>query len=105
LEAPFKVTDKFTLYPTYRYYTQTAADYFYPKEEALSTDVYYTSDYDLSDYDAHQYGAGVQYKDIFASAKVFSFGLKTIDLRFSQYDRSDGLNAFIVTLGTTFVGN
>ena len=33
------------------------------------------------------------------------FGLKTINLRFSQYDRSDGLNAFIVTLGTTFVGN
>jgi hypothetical protein len=26
-------------------------------------------------------------------------------LRFSQYDRSDGLNAFIITLGTTFVGN
>ncbi|KAB5487577.1 MULTISPECIES: DUF3570 domain-containing protein [Flagellimonas] len=105
LEAPFKVTDKFILYPTYRYYTQTAADYFYPKEEALSTDTYYTSDYDLSDYNAHQYGMGVQYRDIFASAKVFSFGLKTIDLRFSQYDRSDGLNAFIVTLGTTFVGN
>jgi hypothetical protein len=105
LETPFKVTDKFTLYPTYRYYTQTAADYFYPKEEALSTDTYYTSDYDLSDYNAHQYGMGVQYRDIFTSAKVFSFGLKTIDLRFSQYDRSDGLNAFIVTLGTTFVGN
>jgi hypothetical protein len=48
---------------------------------------------------------GVQYKDIFTSARVLSFGLKTINLRFSQYDRSDGLNAFIVTLGTTFVGN
>ena len=105
LEAPIKLTDKFTLFPTYRYYTQTAADYFYPKEEALSTFEFYTSDYDLSDYDAHQYGMGVQYKDIFTSARVLSFGLKTINLRFSQYDRSDGLNAFIVTLGTTFVGN
>nr|WP_288932174.1 DUF3570 domain-containing protein [uncultured Allomuricauda sp.] len=105
LEAPFKLTDKFTLYPTYRYYTQTAADYFYPKEQALSTDDFYTSDYDLSNYDAHQYGIGVQYKDIFTRAQVLNFGLKTINLRFSQYDRSDGLNAFIVTLGTTFVGN
>ncbi len=105
LEAPFKLTDKFTLYPTYRYYTQTAADYFYPKEQALSTYGFYTSDYDLSQYDAHQYGIGVQYKDIFTSARVLNFGLKTINLRFSQYDRSDGLNAFIVTLGTTFVGN
>ncbi|MAU16698.1 MAG: hypothetical protein CMH46_14310 [Muricauda sp.] len=105
LEVPFKLTDKFTLYPSYRYYTQTAADYFYPKEQALSTYEFYTSDYDLSGYNAHQYGVGVQYKDIFTSARVLNFGLKTINLRFSQYDRSDGLNAFIVTLGTTFVGN
>ena len=105
LEAPFKLTEKLTIYPSYRYYTQTAADYFYPKERALSTYDFYTSDYDLSNYDAHQYGAGLQYKDIFTSARVLNFGLKTINLRFSQYDRSDGLNAFIVTLGTTFVGN
>lgn len=105
LEAPFKLTEKFTIYPSYRYYTQTAADYFYPKEQALSTYDFYTSDYDLSNYDAHQYGVGLQYKDIFTSARVLNFGLKTINLRFSQYDRSDGLNAFIVTLGTTFVGN
>ncbi len=105
IEAPFKLNQKFTLYPTYRYYTQTAADYFYPKEQALSTNEFYSSDYDLSDYNAHQYGMGIQYKDIFTSAKVFNFGLKTIDLRVSQYDRSDGLNAFIITLGTTFVGN
>ncbi|MCK0160342.1 DUF3570 domain-containing protein [Muricauda sp. F6463D] len=105
LEVPFKLTDKFTLYPTYRYYTQTAADYFYPKEQALSTYDFYTSDYDLSGYNAHQYGIGVQYKDIFTSTSLLNFGLKTINLRFSQYDRSDGLNAFIVTLGTTFVGN
>ena len=105
LETPFKLTDKFTLYPTYRYYTQSAADYFYAKENALSTLEFYTSDYDLSKYDAHQYGLGIQYKDIFTSTKIFNFGLKTIDLRFSQYDRSDGLNAYIITLGTTFVGN
>ncbi|MEX0312976.1 MAG: DUF3570 domain-containing protein [Allomuricauda sp.] len=105
IETPIRLTDKFTLYPTYRYYTQSAADYFYSKEDALSSFDFYTSDYDLSKYNAHQYGAGIQYKDIFTNAKILTFGLKTIDLRFSQYDRSDGLNAFIVTLGTTFVGN
>ncbi|WP_422348671.1 DUF3570 domain-containing protein [Flagellimonas sp.] len=105
LEVPIKLTDKFTLYPTYRFYSQSAADYFYPKEGALSTFSFYTSDYDLSQYNAHQYGLGVQYKDIFANTKVFTFGLKTIDLRFNQYDRSDGLNASIITLGTTFIGN
>ncbi len=105
IEAPLKLSDSFTLYPTYRYYTQTSADYFYDKEAALSAFEFYTSDHDLSDYDAHQYGIGVQYKDIFAKTNIFSFGLKSIELRFNRYDRSDGLNAFIVTLGTTFIGN
>lgn len=105
VEVPLKLNDKFTLYPTYRYYNQTAADYFYAKEEALSTFEFYTSDYDLSAYRAHQYGLGARYTDIFTKAKVLSFGLKTIDVRFNQYDRSNGLSAFIVSLGTTFVGN
>lgn len=105
IEAPFKLTDKFTLYPTYRYYTQSAADYFYAKEEAVSTLEFYTSDYDLSKYNAHQYGMGIQYKDIFANSKILTFGLKIIDLRFSKYDRSDGLDANILTLGATFIGN
>ncbi|WP_350292407.1 DUF3570 domain-containing protein [uncultured Croceitalea sp.] len=103
IEAPIKLNDKFTLYPSYRYYTQTAADYFYAKEDALSTFEFYTSDYDLSNYQANQLGFGVQYKDIFNSARVFFFGLQTINLRYSYYDRSDGLNASIFTLGTTFV--
>ncbi len=103
IEAPIKLNDKFTLYPSYRYYTQTAADYFYAKEDALSTFEFYTSDYDLSNYQANQLGFGVQYKDIFNSARVFFFGLQTINLRYSYYDRSDGLNASIFTLGTTFI--
>jgi len=48
---------------------------------------------------------GFRYKDIFANSKIFNFGLKTIDLRVHKYDRSDGLDAFIVSFGTTFVGN
>ncbi len=105
IELPIKLGDAFTLYPTYRFYAQTAADYFYAKETALSTYDFYTSDYDLSKYHAHQYGLGIRYKDIFTRAKVFTFGLKSIDLRVNAYDRSDGLNAYIMSLGTTFVGD
>ncbi len=105
LEVPIKVSSSFTVYPTYRYYTQTAADYFYKKEEAISSLDFYTSDYDLSAFNAHQYGLGIRYKDIFTRAKLLYFGLKTLDLRFSQYDRSDGLNSFIVSFGVTFVKN
>ena len=52
LEVPIKLGDFFTLYPSYRYYTQSRADYFYKANDALSTDAFYTSDYDLSSFNA-----------------------------------------------------
>ena len=103
LEVPLKVTDKFTAYPTYRFYTQTTADYFFPKEEALSEFEFYTSDFDLSAYNANQYGLGLQYKDVLNSARVLFLGLKTIDLRYSYYHRNNGLDASIITLSTSFI--
>ncbi len=105
VEVPIKLSDAFTLYPIYRFYTQSAADYFYGKEVALSSFSLYTSDYDLSKYHANQYGVGIRYKDIFTKATILGFGLKALDLRANTYNRSDGLNAMIVTLGTTFVAN
>ncbi len=104
IELPIKFSlGKFTLYPNYRYYTQTAADYFAPFETHISTSKYYTSDYDLSKFNSHQYGLGFKYTDIFSNLKVFNFGLKSIDLRYSYYDRSTGLNASIITAGFKFV--
>jgi len=103
LEVPIKLSDSFTIYPTYRFYNQTAANYFYEKEVALSTLDLYTSDYDLSKYHSHQYGLGFRYRDIFTRAKLLRLGLKAIDLRLANYERSNGLNAFIISLGTTFV--
>ena len=73
LEIPLKLNDKFTVYPNYRYYSQTAADYFFEKEQAVSTLDFYTSDFDLSKYTANQYGIGIRYKDIFTSAKFSDF--------------------------------
>lgn len=103
LELPYKITDRFTLIPMYRYYTQQASTYFAPYEQHLSTDKYYTSDYDLSTFDAHQYGFGVNYTDIFTAAKIWKFGIKNIDFRYNHYSRSDGLEANIVSFGIKFV--
>ena len=103
IELPIKIGSKFTLYPSFRYYTQTAADYFAPYNEILSTDEFYTSDYDLSAFDANQYGFGVSYTDIFTKAHIWKFGMKSIDLRFHKYDRSTGLTAWIVSGGIKFV--
>ena len=103
IELPVKITDKFTVYPSYRYYTQDKAKYFAPYETHLSTEKYYTSDYDLSTFKATQYGFGIGYTDIFTSFKILKFGLKNLDLRLSHYDRNDGLNANIITFGVKFV--
>jgi len=103
IELPIKLTDRFTVFPMYRYYTQTASDYFAPINTHLSSDRYYTSDYDLSAFDANQYGFGVNYTDIFTGAKIWKFGLKNIDFRYNHYDRSDGLKAYIVSLGFKFL--
>lgn len=103
VEVPVKITDKFTLYPSYRYYQQTAADYFAPFNEHVSTQEFYTSDYDLSDFDAHQFGFGISYTDILTKLHVWKFGLKSINLRFNQYDRSTGLAASIFSGGLSFI--
>ena len=103
-ELPIKITDKFTLRPSYRYYTQTAADYFAPFEQNLSTQEFYTSDYDLSSFNSEQYGFGISYTDIFTKFRLGKkMGLKSIDLKYGKYDRSTGLSSSIFSLGVKFV--
>ena len=103
VEVPIKLSDRFTIYPSYRFYNQTAADYFAPYNEHLSSDIFYTSDYDLSEYNANQFGFGVSYTDIFTEFNVWRIGFKSVDLKFAHYERNSGLTAFIVTGGFKFV--
>jgi len=103
IELPIKLSDKFTFFPMYRYYTQTASKYFAPYEAHLSTEKYYTSDYDLSAFHANQYGVGAVYTDIFTTAHIWSFGLKTVELRYNHYSRSDGLDANIISFALKLI--
>ena len=103
IELPIKISDTFTLYPSYRYYTQTAADYFAPFEQHTSTEEFYTSDYDLSEFNSNQIGFGFSYTDIFAKRKVWKLGLKSIDVKYNSYKRNTGLKAGIISAGFKFV--
>jgi hypothetical protein len=103
VEVPIKLNDKFTLYPSYRFYNQIEADYFAKYEAHLSTDEFYTSDYDLSKYAANQYSFGLSYTDIFTKFHISKFGLKSIDLKFTYYDRDNSLSASIISTGFKFV--
>lgn len=103
IEVPIKITDQFTLYPSYRFYTQTAASYFAPFNQHLSTQRFYTSDYDLSNFNANQYGLGISYTDIFAKLRLGKIGLKSIDLRYRMYERNSGLTSHLFSGGFNFV--
>ncbi|MCK3685029.1 DUF3570 domain-containing protein [Maribellus sp. YY47] len=103
IEIPVKITDKFTIYPSYRYYDQTAADYFAPYNQHLSTEQYYTSDYDLSKFNSNNFGLGVSYTDVFTSKHIYKFGLKSIDLKYNKYDRDSKFSASMFSLGVKFV--
>lgn len=103
IELPVKISDKFTVFPTFRYYTQTASQYYAPYEKHLSTEQFYTSDPDLATFETKQIGFGVNYTDIFASAKIWQFGLKNIDFRFHQYERTDRLKASIASIAFKFI--
>lgn len=98
-----RLSSKFTLVPSYRFYSQSAADYFAPYEQHLSTDEYYTSDYDLSKFNANQYGLGVIYTDIFTGFHLWKLALKSIDLNYHYYERNTGLNASIISGGFKFI--
>lgn len=103
LELPIKLSDHFTLYPNYRYYTQTAADYFAPFEQHQSTEEFYTSDYDLSAINANQYGIGLKYTDVFTKSHIGKLGLKNLSFNYNAYFRNNGLKAHIISVGAKFV--
>lgn len=103
LEMPVKISSKFTLSPSYRYYFQTAADYFAPYEVHLSTEEFYTSDYDLSEFDANQFGLGVRYTDILTAWHLWHLGLKSAELKYNYYKRNSGLTAHLLSGGVKFI--
>jgi hypothetical protein len=102
-EIPIRFTENFSIYPSYRYYDQTNADYFAPYNEHLSTANFYTSDYDLSEFKSDQYGIGVNYTDPFAECKIWNFGLKSIDFKYCYYERDNGFYANLFSTYFKFI--
>jgi hypothetical protein len=57
----------------------------------------------LSTFNSHQYSLGFKYTDIFGKLKIAGFGMKSFEVRYSNYNRNDGLNAGIASFGLKFV--
>ena len=108
IQVPLKFSPSVTFYPMFRYHSQQQAKYFAPKSQHLSTELFYTSDYDLSTFNSSQYGFGLT---IAPPLGIFKFEssdegdpvrFKSVDLRYNYYNRTDGLTAGIITFDTEF---
>ncbi len=106
IELPIKINRFLSIAPYYRYHTQSAVDYFRPYKEHTLSESFYTSDYDLSALQSHAYGVALSYSPAGGLVKAKlpfmkrpAFTIKSIDVKYSHYDRSTGLKADIISLG------
>ncbi|MES1220746.1 MAG: DUF3570 domain-containing protein, partial [Bacteroidota bacterium] len=100
LETSVKITPFFSITPFYRYYTQTAADYFAAYKVHTATEQFYTSNYDLAKFNSNYYGAGFRLappKGVFGKQH-----LNALEMRYGHYNRSNGLNSDIISLSLKF---
>jgi len=108
VQIPLILSPAFTLYPMYRYHSQQQSRYFAPKSQHISTEIFYTSDYDLSTFNSSQYGVGFTIAPPLGIFKLNTsnqgnpFRFKSFDFRYNYYSRSDGLSASIFTLNAQF---
>ncbi len=114
-ELPIKLSSALTIYPMYRFYTQTQSKYFAPfgehplDENFLPFNEFYTSDYDLSTFTNKKFCGGLRISPVYglkhwAVYKNYGITFKSIDLRYAHYNRSDGLkaNSYGIDFGFVF---
>lgn len=100
LETTVKVTPYFSLTPFYRYYTQSATQYFAPYKMHEKATVFYSSDYDLSKFDSHF--AGMGFRMISSDGILGLDRWKMIEIRYGHYERKTGLVSDIISLHARF---
>jgi hypothetical protein len=100
LEVPFKITPFLSLGPVYRFYHQTAVDYFVPYKQHQPTEEFYTSDYDLSGFSSHLIGLNL--RKVSASGIMGIKKWNVLEVRYSYYYRTTGLKAHSIALAFKF---
>lgn len=100
LEVPVKINPFLSISPFYRFYTQSAIDYFAPYRDHTAADQYYSSNYDLSKFCSNFFGAGIRLtpsKGVFGIQRV-----NMAELRYGHYTKNIGLNSNSISLNLKF---
>jgi hypothetical protein len=100
VETVVKLTPFFSITPFYRFYQQSAVNYFEPYMMHTAADTYYTSNYDLSKFNSDFFGAGFR---IAPPNGVFkSQHLSALEVRYGHYQKTTGMNSNIISLNFKF---
>ena len=99
LEVPVKMTPFFSISPFYRYYTQTAANYFAPYENHTESQTYYSSNYALAAFSSQFFGAGMR---LSPPGGILHTHLATLELRYGHYTQTTDLVSDVVSLNISF---
>ncbi len=100
LEVPYKITPFVSVSPFYRFNYQTGVNYFAAYQVHKTSDMYYSSDYDLSPFGSHFVGTGFRYAPPGGVMGIKSFNM--IELRYGHYIRTTNLVANIISLQAKF---
>ena len=99
IETTVKLSPFVSVTPFYRYYVQTAADYFAPYEVHVNTDAYYTSNYALAAFTSHFFGGGVR---LAPPKGIFDKNWKMLEIRYGHYTQTTDLVSDVVSLNLQF---
>jgi hypothetical protein len=99
LEVPVKITPFFSISPFYRFYMQTAANYFAPYMVHNEKEQYFTSNYALAAFKGNFYGAGLR---LAPPKGIFTNGFRTIEIRYGHYTQNIDLSSNIISLNLGF---
>lgn len=100
LETVFKITPFFSVTPFYRFYQQSAVDYFAPYAVHAPYDEFFTSNYDLSKFNSNFYGAGFRIAPPNGVLNIQR--VNSLEIRYGHYQRSTGLNSNIISMNIKF---
>jgi hypothetical protein len=100
LETVVKITPFASISPFYRYYQQSASEYFAGINQHQLSNTFYTSDYDLSKFNSNYFGAGIRFAPPAGVLKLQRITM--VELRYGHYSRSNGLSSNIISMNLRF---
>ncbi len=100
IEVPYKVTPFFSISAFYRHYDQSASKYFAPYGTHLTTDQFYTSNYEFSKFTSQFFGVGFR---LAPPTGVFGWkNLHDMEIRYGHYSQTTDLVSDVLSVSFGF---